>query len=184
MIEVDNCKVTMTLSTIGVNKTFIFCCSCGWKEEAENTIVLLDLFEEHLVDVASRIHLTLKMVMSEVALLDIYRANPYYTDSFGDAVSCSYSVGDQHCIVGEILSNLGIEVPIDGTPENVREIRSCVSSENTLFGVSFDQDALDLLQKLQCIADSGVTWGKAVTLAKIPTLLWCSSTVEKFRYLK
>lgn len=73
---------------------------------------------------------------------------------------CVYTHPDgRHCLVGQILSDLGLPLPVSGSEEDTTGFNSLGHNYPQL-----SNDSKMLLERLQRLADNSMSWGNAIQL--------------------
>ncbi len=81
-----------------------------------------------------------------------------------DGDTCLYTnINDDHCIAGQVLTELGVGIPVYGGDGNKITVDAYSG-----FKEAVEPDALDWLYRVQSFADGGHTWANAVKLTAQP----------------
>lgn len=102
-------------------------------------------------------------ILSVLPLLPEEKINPkahYTTITFARLGNVEFPVVE-HCMVGEILTRLNVQVPKEGTLENssrFNQLRSWFNNND----IDFDNDAFDFLSMTQGWADKNYNWGDVI----------------------
>lgn len=91
--------------------------------------------------------------------IDVGNTNP-----FNDK-GCGYTIGENHCLIGEIFTKLGVEMPPINHPDNGQRLRALVQYGERWDHIVFkDHVIFDLLCDAQIFADKDpdITWHEAL----------------------
>lgn len=77
--------------------------------------------------------------------IDVEKTNPF------NSKGCGYTVGEDHCLIGEIFTVLGVEMPPINHPDNHQRLRALVQEGERWDHIVFEDH---VILTLLCLAQS------------------------------